>query len=81
MPGQRQHFPAQRNGRVVDSLQSLQQHLSRAAQVRSEEAPKRHCNDSAFTFSVTAALKNRRDGATPVIMAELNQMLDKHGYS
>ena len=36
--------------------------------------------DSAFTISVTAALGDRRDEATPVIMAELKQMLDKHVF-
>jgi hypothetical protein len=36
------------------------------------------CDDhSAFTISVRAALRYRRDEATPVIMAELKQMLDK----
>ena len=33
---------------------------------------------SAFTISVRAALRERRDEATPVIMAELKQMLDKN---
>ena len=31
-------------------------------------------------MSVTAALRDRRDEATPVIMAELKQMLDKHVF-
>ena len=35
-------------------------------------------NDNAFTISVRAASRDRRDEATPVIMAELKQMLDKH---
>ena len=37
-----------------------------------------HSNDSDSTISVTAALRDRRDEATPVIMAELKQLLDKH---
>jgi hypothetical protein len=83
MPIQRQYLPAQRHGRGVDSLQSLQQHPSRGVPVRShaidlvDDAPQRYRNDSAFTISVTAALRDRRDEATPVIMAELKQMLDK----
>ena len=36
--------------------------------------------DSTFTISVTAALRDRRDEATPVIIAELKQMLDKHVF-
>jgi hypothetical protein len=65
-------------------LQSLQQHPSRAVPVRLaatdpvDDAPQRYRNDSTFTISVTAALRDRRDEATPVIMAELKQMLDKH---
>jgi Reverse transcriptase (RNA-dependent DNA polymerase) len=83
MPIHRQYLPAQRHGRGVDSLQSLQQHPSRGVPVRShaidlvDDAPQRYRNDSAFTISVTAALRDRRDEATPVIMAELKQMLDK----
>jgi hypothetical protein len=34
MPTQRQYLPAERHGRGVDSLQSLQQHLSRGVTVR-----------------------------------------------
>jgi Reverse transcriptase (RNA-dependent DNA polymerase) len=41
------------------------------------DAPKRYRNDSAFTISVTVALNDRCDEATPVIMAELKQMLDE----
>ena len=37
-----------------------------------------HSNDSAFIISVTAALRDRRDEATLVIMAELKQILDSH---
>ena len=40
----------------------------------------RNNEDSAFTIRVTAALRDRRDEATPVIMAELKQMLDKHVF-
>ena len=54
---------AKRHGRGVDSLQSLQNYRSES---------------SAFTISVTAALRDRCDETTPVIMAELKQMLDKH---
>jgi hypothetical protein len=87
MPTQRQYLPAQRHGRGVDFLQSLQQHPSRGVQVRSnaihlvDDAPQRFRDDSAFTFSVTAALRDRRDEATPVIMAELKQMLDKRVHT
>jgi hypothetical protein len=65
MPIQRQYLPAQRHGRGVDSLQSLQQHPSRGVPVRShaidlvDDAPQRYRNDSAFTISVTAALRDR----------------------
>jgi hypothetical protein len=82
---QRQYLPAQRHDRSVDSLQSLQQHPSRAIPVRSaandpvdDASQKYRNNDSVFTISVTAALRDRLDEATPVIMAELKQMLDKH---
>ena len=64
-PSQTQYLPAKRHGRGVDSLQSLQNYRSES---------------SAFTISVTAALRDRRDEATPVIMAELKQMLDKHVF-
>jgi hypothetical protein len=83
MPIQRQYLPAQRHGRGVDSQQSLQQHPSRGVPVRShaidlvDDAAQRYRNDSAFTISVTAALRDRLDEATPVIMAELKQILDK----
>ena len=65
-PSQTQYLPAKRHGRGVDSLQSLQNYRSESS--------------SAFTISVTAALRDRRDEATPVIMAELKQMLDKHVF-
>ena len=70
MPIERQYLPAQRNGRNVDTLQSLQQHPSRTDTVRLaagdpiDDASQRYRNDSAFTISVTAALRDRRDEAT-----------------
>jgi hypothetical protein len=65
-PSQTQYLPAKRHGRGVDSLQSLQYYRSESS--------------SVFTISVTEALRNRRDEATPVIMAGLKQMLDKHVF-
>jgi hypothetical protein len=58
MPIERQYLPAQRHGRGVDSLQSLQKHPSRADSVRLaasdpvDDASQRYRNDSAFTISV-----------------------------
>jgi Reverse transcriptase (RNA-dependent DNA polymerase) len=75
---QTQHLPAQRHSRGVDSLQSLQKHI----RYSDTEAVKSNIDDqvveSAFTISVTAALRDRRDEATPVIMDELQRMLDMH---
>ena len=81
-----QYLPAQRHGRGVDSLQSLQKYVLHSATEavptmindQADDESHRYDNDSAFTISVTAALRDRRDEATPVIMAELKQMLDKH---
>jgi Reverse transcriptase (RNA-dependent DNA polymerase) len=77
-PIQTQYLPAQRHGRGVDSLQSLQKRVlfTTTEPVSTKIADK--VDDSVFTISVTAALRDRRDEATPVIMAELKQMLDKH---
>lgn len=63
-PSQTQYLPAKRHGRGVDSLQSLQNNIS---------------GSSTITISVTAALKDRHDEATPVIMNELKQMQDNYG--
>ena len=65
MPSQTQYIPAKRHCRGVDSLESLQNN---------------RIESSVFTINVTAALKDRYDEATPVIMAELKQMLDKHVF-
>ena len=82
MPIQTDYLPAQRRGRGLDSLQSLQRHnepsivlhtATDALIARLDQQDKY----SAFTISVRAALRDRRDEATPVIMAELKQMLDK----
>ena len=74
---QTQYLPAQRHGRGVDSLQSLQNRLPQSASNRAvrfatvatdqvNHKPQRsHSNDSAITISVTAALRDRRDEATP----------------
>ena len=83
------YLPAQRRCTGVNSLQSL---LSRneptivlhtaADAVIAKIAAFQDVDDldkySAFTISVRAALPERRDEATPVIMAELKQMLDKN---
>lgn len=83
VPIQTDYLPAQRRGRGLDSLQSLQRHnepsivlhtATDAVIARLDQSEKY----SAFTISVRAALRDRRDEATPVIMAELKQMLDKH---
>jgi Reverse transcriptase (RNA-dependent DNA polymerase) len=82
-----QYLPAKRHGRGVDSLQSLQKYpetrivLHSAADavlttISNQVIDESNCC-SAFTISVTAALRDRRDEATPVIMAELQQMIDK----
>jgi hypothetical protein len=65
-PMQTQHLLAQRHGRGVDSLQSLQ----KLVRYSDTEAVKSNIEDqvveSAFTISVTAAFRDRRDEATPV---------------
>ena len=84
---QKTYLPAQRRGRGVDSLQNLLSHneptivLHTAAEAVIERIANQDVDNldgySAFTISVRAALRDRRDEATPVIMAELKQMLDK----
>ena len=86
-PTQTTYLPAQRRGRGIDSLQSLLSHneptivLHTAADAVITKISNQDVDDfdkySAFTISVKAALRERRDEATPVIMAELKQMLDK----
>jgi predicted lactoylglutathione lyase len=85
----RHYLPAQRHGRGVDSLQGLQGsprtlilHSATdavVAKIRNELVRKSAWRDDhfAFTMSVRAALRERGEEATPVIMAELQQMLDK----
>ena len=87
-PTQSTYLPAQRRGRGVDSLQSLLSRneptivLHSAADAVIADIANQDVDDldkySAFTISVRAALRERRDYATPVIMAELKQMLDKN---
>ena len=80
VPLQRTYPPAQRRGRGLDSLQSLSNHIEPriVLHTAADAVMERITNDNAFTISVRAALRDRRDEATPVIMAELKQMLDKH---
>ena len=87
-PMQSTYLPAQRRGRGVDSLQSLLSRneptivLHTAADVVIAKIANQDVDDldkySAFTISVRAALRERRDETTPVIMASLKQMLDKN---
>ena len=80
VPLQRTDPPAQRRGRGLDSLQSLSNHIEPriVLHTAADAVMERITNDNAFTISVRASLRDRRDEATPVIMAELKQMLDKH---
>ena len=66
------YLPAQRHGRGVDSLQNL------LCSDYNDDEVDRDDHDSAFTVSVEAVIRDRCDEVTPVIMAELKQMLDKH---
>ena len=82
------HLQAPRRGGGVDSLQSLQRPAVKStitlhtaadallARINDQDVDKSD-KYSVFTISVKAALRDRRDEATPVIMAELKQMLDK----
>jgi predicted lactoylglutathione lyase len=82
------YLQAQRRGRGVDSLQSLQRPAVQPtillrtaadallARINDQDVDKSD-KYSVFTISVKAALRDRRDEATPVIMAELKQMLEK----
>ena len=67
----RVYLPVQCHGRGVDSLQNL------LCSDYNDDEIDQDDHDSAFTISVTAALRDRCDEAIPVIMAELKQMLDK----
>jgi hypothetical protein len=82
----RQYLPAQRHGRGVDSLQSIG--VARVlvvgddacrAEIRRQLLKRKDWidKDYAFTMSVEAALRERGEEARPVIMAELQQMMDK----
>ena len=87
---QKTYPPAQRRGGGVDSLQNLLSHneptiiLHTAADAVLSKIANQDVDSlggySAFTISVRAALRDRREEATPVIMAELKQILDKHGW-
>ena len=93
IPAPRQSLPTQsyRRGRGgVDSLYSIggvhrvmlnssDEALSRA-EIRKQLELKSawHDKDFAFTMSVRAALRERGEEARPVIMAELQQMVDKN---
>ena len=82
----RQYLPAQRHGRGVDSLQGIGgarvlvvgDDASRA-EIRRQLLKRKDWidKDYAFTMSVRAALRERGEEARPVIMAELQQMMDK----
>ena len=56
----------------MDSLQNL------LCSDYNDDEVDRDDHDSAFTVSVEAVIRDRCDEVTPVIMAELKQMLDKH---
>jgi hypothetical protein len=73
-PIQRQNLLAQRHGRDIDSLQSVQQNPGIAVPVRSvasspvNNVPRGYRNDFAFTISVS--VRDRCNETTPVIMVE-----------
>ena len=85
----RVYLPAQRHGRGLDSLQSLPSppralilHSTTdalQAEIRKQLLQRSDWHDTefAFTMSVKAALRERKEEATPVILAELKQMLTK----
>lgn len=83
-PIQRQNLLAQRH---VDSLQSVQQNPGIAVPVRSvacspvNNVPQGYRNDFVFTISVVAALRDKCNETTPVIMVELKWILVKHVWN
>ena len=76
-PIQRQNLLAQHHGRYVDSLQSVQQIPGIAVLVRSvasslvNDVQQVYRNDFVLTTSIMAALRDRCNETTRVIMVEL----------
>jgi hypothetical protein len=91
-PPIKKFLPAQRYGRGVDSLQGLGAgaRVLSIADLEKEDMDKQeirkqlvnrsqwHDKDFALTMSVRAALRERGEEARPVIIAELQQMVDKN---
>ena len=86
-PIQRQNLLAQHHGRYVDSLQSVQQIPGIAVLVRSvasspvNDVQQVYRNDFVLTTSIMAALRDRCNETTRVIMVELKEILIKHVWN